>query len=285
MTRRVGFSLRRIGTIAGNTFVESLRQKVFNVLLLVALALIASGLFFRQFSFSEQFKFVKDTGLGFMAFFGALIAIVGTAQLLPAEIENRTIYTLLAKPVRRVEFLLGKYLGSLLLLFVSLLLMGLMFGAELLIMESGAIQELRREGTADPALTPEQAIREIQAEARDLDLVKAVILIQVKIALLAAITLLFSTFSTSMVFNVAMGFMAWIAGSLVEPVREVLVNHPFALALLAIVPDLSAFNVADELVQGLTVSWEHTLLVAGYGLGRTVLILGAGYFIFSQREI
>lgn len=285
MTERVGFSLRRIGTIAGNTFIESLRQKVFNFLLLVALALIASGLFFRQFSFSEQFKFVKDTGLGFMAFFGALIAIVGTAQLLPTEMENRTIYTLLAKPVRRVEFLLGKYVGSLLLLFVSLVLMSLMFGAELMIMEAGAIQEVRRDGPSAPGVTTEQAIRDIQAEARDGDLVKAVLLIQVKVALLAAITLLFSTFSTSMVFNVTMGFMAWIAGTLVEPARDVLVHQPFALALLAIIPDLGVFNVADELVQGLTVTWQHTGLVMGYGLGRILLLIGAAYFIFSQREI
>ena len=109
MTERVGFSLGRVGTVAANTFVESLRQKVYNILIIFALVVIASASFFSQFTFSEQLKFVKDFCLGAVSVFGTLIAIVGTAQLLPAEMESRTIYTILAKPVRRVEFLLGKY--------------------------------------------------------------------------------------------------------------------------------------------------------------------------------
>ncbi len=281
----VGFSVGRIGTLAGNTFTEALRQRVFNVLLLVALALIASGLFFRQFSFSEQFKFVKDTGLGFMAFFGSLIAIVATAQMLPSELESRTIYTVLAKPVRRVEFLLGKYVGCLLLLFVSLLMMAIMFGAELLIMERGALAQLRETGPQMPGLTMDQSIAAIHEQVRDPDLVKAVVLIFAKVSLLAAITMLFATFATSMVFNVAMGFMAWIAGTLVEPVREILGGHPILLALLAALPDLAVFNVADDIVQGLAVSWQHVATVTVYAAGRASLILAAAYFIFAQREI
>src|SRR3989304_2598197 len=104
MTEHVGFSPKRVWIIALNTFTEAARQKVFNVLLIFALVIIASASFFAQFTFTEQLKFVKDFCLGALSVFGTLIAIVGTAQLLPGEVENRTIYTILAKPVRRFEF-------------------------------------------------------------------------------------------------------------------------------------------------------------------------------------
>ena len=99
-----------------NTLTEAVRQKVFNFFLIIGLVFIASASFFAQFTFGEQMKFIKDTCLGVISVISTLIAIVGTAQLLPSEVENRTIYTILAKPVRRFEFLLGKFFGSLLLL-------------------------------------------------------------------------------------------------------------------------------------------------------------------------
>ena len=109
----VGLSPARISAIALNTLTESVRQKVYLLLILVALVFIATASFFSQFSFGgvgqdpvEQLKFIKDFCLGAISIFGMLIAVVGTAQLLPNEVENRTIYTVLSKPVRRFEFLL-----------------------------------------------------------------------------------------------------------------------------------------------------------------------------------
>ena len=106
---RVGFSAHRVSVIAVNTLTEAVRQKVFILFLLIGLVFIASAIFFAHFSFGEQMKFIKDTCLGVISVISTLIAIVGTAQLLPSEVENRTIYTILAKPVRRFEFLLGKF--------------------------------------------------------------------------------------------------------------------------------------------------------------------------------
>src|SRR5271154_157280 len=128
---RVGFSLHRVGVIAVNTLTEAVRQKVFILFLLIGLVFIASAIFFAQFTFGEQMKFIKDTCLGVISVISTLIAIVGTAQLLPSEVENRTIYTILAKPVWRFEFLLGKFYGSVLLLTLSVAAMCLLFGAVL----------------------------------------------------------------------------------------------------------------------------------------------------------
>lgn len=288
---RVGFSLSRVGIIALNTFTESVRQKVYNVLIIFALVVIASSSFFSQFGFSElsdpreQLKFIKDFCLGALSVFGTLIAIVGTAQLLPNEVENRTIYTILSKPVRRFEFLLGKYMGSVLLLFLSLVMMSMMFGTALVFKENRLIAEAREEGASLTGAELQDTIRQIHAETMDPDLVKAVVLIFVKLGLLASITLLISTFSTSMVFNVVASFMIFFAGHLRGPASEVWGEHKLVMYLLAIIPDLGSFNVADDIIIGNVIPWSHVAEVATYGVARTALVVVVAHLIFSQKEI
>jgi ABC-type Na+ efflux pump permease subunit len=299
-TEWVGFSLRRVWIIAVNTLTESMRQKVYNILLLFALVVIASASFFSQFSFgeeagqiaSEQLKFIKDFGLGAISVFGMLIAIVGTALLIPNEVENRTIYTILAKPVRRFEFLLGKYSGSVLLIFVSLILMSVMFGAELVFKQQRLIGDVVQ-GTQAAAAAGGQvdqqefqrAITQIRKEALDPDLVKGVVLIFVKLALLASVTLLASTFSTSMVFNVTVAFMVFFAGHLVGTARELWEQNRLARYFLALIPDLGMFNVADDIILGNAIPWAHVAKVALYGFVYLSVVVAASHFIFADREI
>jgi ABC-type Na+ efflux pump permease subunit len=294
----VGFSPGRVVTIAANTLTESMRQKVYNILLLFALVVIASASFFAQFSFgetaeqvaTEQLKFIKDFCLGAISVFGMLIAIVGTAQLIPNEVESRTIYTILSKPVRRFEFLLGKYMGSVFLILLSIVMMSLLFGAMLCFKE--------RRLTADAMVGASQSapgteyhedmqrlLPQIHRDAYDPDIVKGVLLTFVKLSLLAAITLLVSTFSTSMIFNVTVGFLVFFAGHLVGTAREIWADSPAARYLLAIVPDLSAFNVTDDIVLGNAIPWWHVIKVAVYGVVYLTTVVAAAHFIFSDREI
>jgi ABC-type transport system involved in multi-copper enzyme maturation permease subunit len=289
MTERVGFSLHRVGVIAANTLTEAVRQRVFNFFLIIGLVFIASASFFAQFSFGEQLKFIKDTCLGVISVISTLIAIVGTAQLLPNEVENRTIYTILAKPVRRIEFLLGKFLGSLLLLGVSIIAMSFLFGAVLFIKEQGMIRELRQQITAGmPAADVadlNQQIRQVQKDTLDVDLVKAVLADLAKATLVASITLLVSTFSTSLVFNVVVPFMIFIAGMLRGSAADMWGDRPILMTLLAIVPDFGFFSLADEINLGNVVPWPHVGAIILYGLARTVVIIIAAHLIFSRREI
>jgi ABC-type transport system involved in multi-copper enzyme maturation permease subunit len=297
MTERVGFSLVRVWTIAFNTLVESLRQKVYNIFLLFALLIIAAASFLAQFSFGEDvaqvasydLKSIKDTCTGAISVVGMLIAIVGTAMLLPNEVESRTIYTILSKPVRRFEFLLGKYFGSVVLIFLSLVLMSAMFGAVLKFKHTRLRHELLQSANVSsaselPAET-QTALKQIDREAFDPNLLKGLFLTFVKLALLAAITLLASTFSTSMVFNVSVGVIVWIIGNLVGSAKEVLEGHRLILALLATIPDLGVFDVFDEINLGNVVAWAHVNEVAMYGLIRIALLVVAAHLIFSKREI
>jgi ABC-type transport system involved in multi-copper enzyme maturation permease subunit len=289
----VGFSLRRVGALALNTLTESVRQKVFNILLVFALVVIAMASFFAQFSFAEQadlaaleqLKSVKDFCLGAISVCGMLIAVIGTAQLLPAELEQRTIYTILSKPVRRVEFLLGKFGGMLLLIAVSVALMAALFGVVL----AFRYQTLGAEIVAGQEQLGTEEVRrllgQVRASALDPDLLKGLLLIGLKLAVLAGITLFVSTFSTSMIFNVTVTFMVFLAGHLVGTAKELWEAQAAMRYLLAIIPDLSVFNVADDIILGNAVPWSHVGRVALYGGVYLAVVVAAAHFVFAEREI
>src|SRR5262247_4752114 len=133
------FSLSRILAITSNTLTELTRLKVFYVLLVFGLLLIGSSIFMAQFSFQQEFQILKDVSLGAIAMFTSLLAIVATARMLPQDIEDRTVYTILAKPVPRFEYVVGKIAGVLLLLAISTLVMVAAFLAVLYMREQAVI--------------------------------------------------------------------------------------------------------------------------------------------------
>jgi len=126
-----GFSPARIFAITTNTLTDLTRQKVFYAVLIFALLLIGSSVFMARFTFQQEFQILKDISLGAMSIFSSLLAIVATARLIPRDVEDRTVYTILAKPVPRFEYLLGNLSGVLLLIAISLALMSALFVAVL----------------------------------------------------------------------------------------------------------------------------------------------------------
>lgn len=315
----VYFSPRRVWTIALNTLVEVTRQKVFYFLIVFALLMITAANFFSIFTFGEeaqhitQLKFIKDTGLGAISVFGAIIAIVATAQLLPAELENRTIYTILAKPVHRSEFLLGKYLGATLLLVISVALMSTLFLAVVFLKERNLAATTYREtieithaNIADNKdMTPQakeqvmaqahqkavQVVQEIHKTAGYADIGKALLATTVKVLLIAALTLLFSTFATSLVFTVVVSAMVYFAGHL-EPAAQrfyassgTLLGKFMSGCITWLVPNLAAFDVADDLFVGTPLSWFKLFKIVSYGVFYLLVTLSLAHLIFRQREI
>ena len=134
-----------MSALIGNTFTELVRLKVFYFLLIFALLLIGSSIFMAQLSFQQEFQVLKDVSLGAMSIFTSLLAIVATAQLIPRDLEERTIYTILAKPVSRYEYLAGKLGGVLLLLLLGLVAMSAVFLAVLFVRQQILIHETIRE--------------------------------------------------------------------------------------------------------------------------------------------
>lgn len=291
---RVPFSLARVWTIAKNTFVEATRQKVFLIVMVVCFIILLSSRLFTQFTFEDQLKIIKDIGLAVITIGGALIAIILPAQLLASEIENRTIYTILSKPVWRLEFLLGKFLGMVTLLLVSVVLMSLVFTFVLGYMERVLVQEtLSGMGmTSDRTglASNQQVVDQIKAQVRDPNLIKAVLLAFSKLLLLTAIAMFVASFSTSMIFTVFISFCIYIMGHLQSTAREMWQGQGTMLAklgmmLVALIPDLQSFNLADDIVVGNVITWAHTLKVLGYGVGMTAVIMALAYVIFYYKEI
>src|SRR5204863_2117289 len=144
------FSFGRIAALTANTFIELSRLKIFYVILLFALLLIGSSMFMARLTFQQEFQILKDVSLGAMSIFTSLLAIVATARLIPQDIEDRTVYTILAKPVPRLEYLLGKIAGVLLLLAISTLVMSAVFILVLYMREQAVLHTTIRQMSAAP---------------------------------------------------------------------------------------------------------------------------------------
>src|SRR5438309_8813069 len=143
--RHRAFSLSRILAITSNTLTELTRLKVFYVLLVFGLLLIGSSIFMAQFSFQQEFQILKDVSLGAISMFTSLLAIIATARMLPQDIEDRTVYTILAKPVPRFEYVVGKLTGVLLLLAISTLVMSAAVLLVLYLREQTVLSETMRQ--------------------------------------------------------------------------------------------------------------------------------------------
>ena len=273
------FSVRRAGLIAGNTLREAVRQKIIGLFLGLALALVIGARWFRDFNFgAPELKFLADCGLGAMTFFGAALTITATAQLFFGEIENRTVLTLLAKPVRRGEFVVGKYLGLLALIgaFCGLLTVAL---AAVLWWREG---ELMREFPASFASGRVVSYAGV---------VTAGFLQWLKLGVLAGFTLLIASFAQTQLFAVVSGFFILVICHLQYLAQEVYARSGSGLAravgggLGLLFPNFNVFTLADSFVVGEGASWLQVARLAVYGFGYLGVTGALAVFSFQRREI
>src|SRR5207253_464760 len=250
------------------------RQKVFYVLLIFALLLIGCSVFMARFTFQQEFQILKDISLGAMSIFSSLLAIVTTARLIPQDIEDRTIYSILAKPVPRFEYVIGRLGGVLLLLAIAVAAMSALFIAVIYVREQTVLRETAQQLSAAPADQIAQALSAIRASALTVDLVPAIAIIYLKACVLAALTLFVSTFATSNVFTIVVMVFIYFIGHLQGTAREYWLHEHGAdwmirlfLAFVALVfPDLQAFNLVDQVVAGTPIPFPLFLHTAGLGL-------------------
>src|SRR5712671_1281082 len=259
--RHRAFSLSRILAITSNTLTELTRLKVFYVLLVFGLLLIGSSIFMAQFSFQQEFQILKDVSLGAISIFTSLLAIVATARLLPQDIDDRTVYTILAKPVPRFEYVLGKIAGVLLLLAISTLVMAAAFLLVLYMREQAVVHATLRQMSSAPPDQLADALRVVRSSAFNLDIFPGIVIIYLKACLLAALTLFVSTFATSNIFTIVVMAFVYFIGHLQATAREYWltqesagwVTKTFLAIVVLIFPDLQAFNLVDEIVAGVAI--------------------------------
>jgi ABC-2 type transport system permease protein len=286
-------SLRRINAIARTTFTEMARLRVFYVLALFALVLIVSASFLARISFQQELQVTKDIALGAVNFFLSLLAIVATAQLLPRDIEDRVIYSVLAKPVARFEYMLGKFFGVAALLAVSLVAMSLLCLIVIHLREQTAIHETATQLSQSSAEERGGALRAIHQAGVNRALFAALGATLVKGIILAALALCISSFATSSIFTISAMAMIYLVGHLEAVAREYwLEQHSagfYTRALLAVVafifPDLQAFNLSDQLIAGAALSSALLVNLVQLGAVYTAAYLLLAIAIFYQREL
>jgi ABC-2 type transport system permease protein len=287
------FSFGRIAAITLNTLTELMRQKIFYVLLIFALLLIASSMFMARLAFQQEFQILKDVSLGAMSLFTSLLAIVATARLIPQDIEDRTVYTILAKPVPRFEYVLGKLAGVLLLLAISTLVMSAMFFLVLYTREQIMLHQTLRQMVATPREQVDDALRAVRSSALNISIFPGIAIIYLKACLIAALTLFVSTFATTNIFTIVVMAFIYFIGHLQSLAREYwLQEHSvgwmarlFLMLVALIFPDLQTFNLVDDIVAGAVISLGLFAKTAALGIFYTATYALLAAFVFSGREL
>ncbi|MBI4486106.1 MAG: ABC transporter permease [Acidobacteria bacterium] len=266
--------MKAIGTIALNVFRESIRDKVLYNLVLFAILLIGASYLLGQLTAGQDVKIIKDLGLAAISLFGLFIAVFIGIGLVSKEVERRSVYSLLSKPVRRYQIVLGKYIGLALTLAVNVGLMALALYALLFYMSWGA---------------PAEADLVWDAPVRDPAMLKAVALILVELMLITALALVFSTFSSPML-SAAFTFGFFIVGHFSADLRnfDQVVDSPSATRLARglywVLPNLAQFDVKSQVVHGQLVPFGYMALTTGYAALYIVMLLIIAMYVFSRRD-
>lgn len=266
--------MRAIGHIAVNVFKESVRDKVLYSVVAFAVVLIAASYLLGQLTAGQDLKIIKDLGLASIATFGLFIAVFIGIGLVWKEVERRSIYGLLTKPIRRSEFILGKYLGLVLTLLVNISVMTAAFYAVLAYQEWGST-ELARQAWPAPPMDPA--------------LLSAIVLIFVELMLMTAIALFFSTFSSPFL-SAVLTFGLWVIGHFnadlrnFENVVESRAAAWLARGLYYVLPNFDAFDIKAQVVHGQHVAASYVLLSTLYGMVYLALVLAGAVAIFSRRD-
>ncbi len=266
--------MKAIGSVAVAVFRESVRDRVFYNLVLFALLLVAASILIGQLTAGQDVKIIKDLGLASTSLFGLFIAVFVGINLVSKEVDRRSVYPLFAKPIRRFEFILGKYAGLLLTLLINIAVMTIAIYAALYFL-SRAVPEPVQHAWDAPAMDPA--------------LLEAIALIYLNLAVVTAVALFFSTYSSPML-SAVFTLGVYVAGQFTADLRrfDVIVNSPAAVAVAKacyyVLPDFARFDVKLAVVHGIPVSGAYLASTAAYAAMYVAALLFGAVMIFSRRD-
>jgi ABC-type transport system involved in multi-copper enzyme maturation permease subunit len=250
--------------IVRNTFREAVRDRVLYNLILFALLLIGSAIFIGELSAGQEAKIVVDLGLSAMLLFGAFIAIFVGVGLVYKEIERRTLYAILSKPIGRGQFLLGKYLGLNLTLLVNVVVMGI--GVMLAL--------LYTQRAWDPL-----AVK----------IWPAILLIYFELLIVTAIAIVFSSFS-SPALSALLSFFIFVVGHFSSDLRALSDSAASTPArwifrgLYYLLPNFSNFSAITAIAHGVTPDARTVVGAIVYGVLYVAALLSVAVLIFRRRN-
>jgi ABC-type transport system involved in multi-copper enzyme maturation permease subunit len=244
-----------------NTVREAVRSKLLYVLLFFAVLMILSSTFLAALSYVERERILQDVGLAAIRLFGVAIAIFVGVGLIYKEVDRRTVQTILSKPLTRAEFLLGKFVGLVIAIWMQMAIMVTVFGAVSL--ASGA------------------AVSATHAAA--------FLLTAVELALVVAIAAFFSAFTTPMLASFFSSAL-WLVGNLTRNLRDIGAASELesvravTLWLHRLLPDLDSFNLSIEAAHGLPITASDVWLAIFYGFAYIAIVLLGAVAVFERRD-
>jgi ABC-type Na+ efflux pump permease subunit len=265
-----------------------------------AVVLIGASFAFADLKSEQELKMLKDVSFAAMQLFCMLFAVAGTALLIPRDVEDRTIYTILCKPVSRLEYLLGKFLGMVLVLVMSLAAMDLLFTAILHLKQNAVIEqniaelEYRRyTSQEDREKAAAEVVNLITTQGVGWNLQAGVAAILAKSVVLTAVTLLMSTFATSTLFTIMASLAMMVIGHAQALAREVLLGESgggvlprlVAGAVAILFPDFKTFDVLDAVITGVVIPGVEVLKMGGLCAVYCVIYLLAAWILFAEKEL
>src|SRR6266853_4879773 len=257
-------SLGRILTIARNAFREAVRDRVLYNLVIFVLLLIGGAIFLGELSDAQETKIIIDMGLSAMLLFGAFISIFVGVGLVYKEIERRTLYAILSKPIGRGQFLLGKYLGLGLTLLINVLVMGIGVSLALIYLHRGW----------DPLVVK---------------IWPAILLIYFELMILTGVALLFSSFS-SPALSALLTFFVFIIGHFSADLKTLGNSAGSAAArwlfrsLYYGLPNLSNYNMITAAAHGYVPEARVMAVSVAYAIFYIVVLLAGATWVFSRRN-
>jgi ABC-type transport system involved in multi-copper enzyme maturation permease subunit len=266
--------MNAVRAVAVAVFRESVRDRVFYNLVLFAVLLVAASILIGQLTAGQDVKIIKDLGLAATSLFGLFISVFVGINLVSKEVERRSVYPLFAKPVRRAEFVLGKYAGLLMTLLANMAVMTIALYAVLYFLSRGVPAPIQSAWDA-PAMDPA--------------LLKAIVLIYFNLAVVTAVALFFSTYSSPIV-STLFTLGVYVAGQFNADLKrfDLIVESPVAVAVAKacyyVLPDFAKFDVKLAVVHGIPVSGVYLASTAAYAAMYVAALLFGAIVIFSRRD-
>jgi ABC-type transport system involved in multi-copper enzyme maturation permease subunit len=263
----------RIWSVAHNTFIEAVRDRVLYSLILFAFLMILSSLILASISGEQYNKIVKDLGFTVISLIGVMISVFLGMGLVYKEIEKKTVYNIFSKPIRRYEFVFGKYLGLAFTLLVNTAAMAVILFLLVLYTE----------------LRHGDFIKFYYGGPYYAEFFKAVYFIYLEFLIIIGVALVFSSFTTP-VMTVLFTFLVIAIGRFSSDVKLFAeqVKNPvtgfFTEVIYRVMPNLEKFDVRREAVYGGNVSLELILNTTAYALLYTLALLLLSIIIFEKRE-
>jgi ABC-type transport system involved in multi-copper enzyme maturation permease subunit len=267
--------LSAVRHIAANAYRESVRDRALYTVLGFAVLLIGATYLLGELTAGQDVKIIKDLGLAAIATFGLFIALFMGIGLVSRDVERRSVYGVLSKPVHRHEFIVGKFAGLAVTLLIDVLVMTVVFYAVLAYVGAQFTESVRA-GWEAPAADPAMLC--------------AIGLIFVELLLVTAIALFFSTFAGPFV-SAALTFGLWVIGHFSDELLRFggVVDSQLAAAVARaayyVLPDFSAFDVKAEVVHAVPVPGPYIATTALYGATYITLLLIAGSVVFGRRDL